>query len=251
MLKFHIITLFPELIQTYCSTSIIGRGIRNERLAVHTYNPRDYCLDKYRKVDDTPYGGGAGMVLKPEPFFATFEAIPRGAHSPVLITTPQGVPFKQAQARELSACEDITIFCGHYEGFDERIHSVATHEISVGDYVLTGGELPALTVIDAVGRLIPGVLGASVSLAEESFDEGLLEPPHYTKPPEFRNMPVPEILRSGDHKLIAQWRRQQSLKRTYLRRPELLAQATLTKEDQRYLDQIANENQTDTKEKED
>lgn len=188
------------------------------------------------------------MVLKPEPFFATFEAIPRALNSPVLITTPQGVPFKQAQARDLANCEDITIFCGHYEGFDERIHSVATHEISVGDYVLTGGELPALTVIDAVGRLIPGVLGASISLAEESFDEGLLEPPHYTKPPEFRNMPVPEILRSGDHKLISQWRRQQSLKRTYLRRPELLAQATLSKEDQRYLDQIADEHQTDTKE---
>lgn len=249
MLRFHIITLFPELIHTYCSTSIIGRGIRNERLSVHTYNPRDFCPDKYRKVDDTPYGGGAGMVLKPEPFFAAFESIPRQAASPVMITTPQGVPFKQALARDLSNGEDITIFCGHYEGFDERIHSVATHEISVGDYVLTGGELPALTVIDAVGRLVPGVLGASVSLAEESFDDGLLEPPQYTKPPDFRDMAVPEILLSGNHKLIAQWRRQQSLKRTFLRRPELLAQATLSKEDRRFLDQLADEKETDTKER--
>ena len=235
MLTFHVITLFPELIQTYCSTSIIGRGVQAERIAICTYNPRDFCQDKYRKVDDTPYGGGAGMVLKPEPIYAALESIKRTEESPVLLLTPQGDQFKQELAATLAKESDITLICGHYEGFDERIRSAATHEISVGDFVLTGGELPALAVVDAVSRLIPGVLGKIDSTTEESFNDHLLEAPHYTKPPQFRGMEVPQVLKSGDHKAIAKWRRQESLKRTLMRRPDLLKSAALTDADQRYL----------------
>lgn len=233
-LRFHVITLFPEMVESYCATSIIGRGIKAEKIAVKAYNPRDFCLDKYRKVDDTPYGGGAGMVLKPEPIFACFEAIERAASSPVLITTPQGDVFHQSMAEKFALEQDITLICGHYEGFDERIHTLATHEISIGDFVLTGGELAALTVIDAVGRLVPGVLGKSLSLYHESFNEsndGLLEGPSYTKPPEFRGMEVPEILRSGDHQKIMRWRREQALKRTLEKRPDLIEKAKLSKAD--------------------
>lgn len=235
MLNFHIITLFPELIQAYCSTSIIGRGIERGELSVRTYNPRDFCSDKYRKVDDTPYGGGAGMVLKPEPFYAAFESIQRKDNSPVVLTSPQGKPFKQKLAWSLSKETDLTILCGHYEGFDERIGSLATLEISTGDYVLTGGELAALTIIDAVGRLVPGVLGKSISLAHESFEDGLLEGPQYTKPPIFREMEVPDVLRSGNHRDIERWRRQQALKKTLECRPDLLAQARLSDEDRAFI----------------
>lgn len=241
VLKFHVITLFPELIQEYCSVSIIKRGIEKGELSVQTYNPRDFCQDKYRKVDDTPYGGGAGMVLKPEPFFAAFESISKSDGTPVIITSPQGVPFKQKHADELAEQEDIVIICGHYEGFDERIHSLATHEMSVGDYVLTGGELPALIMIDAVGRLVPGVIGKSISLAHESFVDSLLEGPQYTKPPEFRGMEVPEILLSGNHKKIEKWRRQQSLIRTKERRPDLLKNLALSKEDLAFLNSLDRE----------
>ena len=235
MLNFHVITLFPELITTYVSTSIIGRGIRSQRLAVNVVNPRDFCSDRYRKVDDSPYGGGAGMVLKPEPFFAAVESIPNWQKSAVILTTPQGKPFKQSLADELAHKEDIVILCGHYEGFDERIRTLATHEISIGDFVLTGGELASLILIDAIGRLVPGVLGKSMSLAEESFTDGLLEPPQYTKPAEFRGMHVPEILRSGDHKAVTKWRRQESLKRTLKRRPDLLQSVQLSAEEKRLL----------------
>jgi tRNA (guanine37-N1)-methyltransferase len=238
VLNFHIITLFPELIDEYCSVSIIKRGIEKGELSVRTYNPRDFCQDKYRKVDDTPYGGGAGMVLKPEPFFAAFESIPMSDGTPVVMTSPQGIPFRQELAWQFSEKEDIVIICGHYEGFDERIHTLATHEISVGDYVLTGGELPALIIIDAVGRLVPGVIGKSISLARETFVDSLLEGPQYTKPPEFRGMEVPEVLRSGNHKEIEKWRRQQSLIRTKERRPDLLKNMELSKEDRAFLNSL-------------
>jgi tRNA (guanine37-N1)-methyltransferase len=237
-MKFHIVSLFPELIQAYCSTSIIGRGAKAGKLTVLTYNPRDFCLDKYRKVDDTPYGGGAGMVLKPEPIFAAVESIDRPSGGPVLLMTPQGSPFKQSDAEQLANTTDIVIICGHYEGFDERIRTLATQEISIGDFVITGGELAALTVIDAVGRLIPGVLGKQCSLAEESFNGGLLEGPQYTKPPEFRGMIVPEILRSGDHKAIAAWRRNESIKRTVQRRPDLLPKADMTQPERRIVEKL-------------
>lgn len=240
MLTFHVITLFPELITQYCDTSIIGRGVRAGRIAIKTYNPRDFCPDKYRKVDDTPYGGGHGMVLKPEPIFAAFESIDVGSRAtmPVLLMSPQGQRLTQDKAQELSKHDDIVLICGHYEGFDERIRTLATQEISLGDFVLTGGELPALAVIDAVGRLIPGVLGKLGSTHDESFSDGLLEAPQYTKPQEFRGMAVPEILRSGDHKAVAVWRRQQALKRTLKRRPDLLSRANLNQTDRDYLEAL-------------
>jgi len=244
VLTFHVITLFPELITTYTSVSVIGRGIKAERLGVKTYNPRDYCPDKYKKVDDTPYGGGAGMVLKPEPFFAAYDDIINNVSAeqrenmPVLLMSPQGEPFKQETAQKLSESENIVILCGHYEGFDERIRTLATHEICIGDYILTGGELASLTVIDAVGRLIPGVLGKIASVHEESFSDGILEAPQYTKPPEFRGMEVPEILRGGDHKAITLWRRKQALLRTLKRRPDLLEKANLSAADRKMLAEI-------------
>ncbi len=243
LLRFHVITLFPELIDKYCSVSIISRGIDKGELGLKTYNPRDFCKDKYRKVDDSPYGGGAGMVLKPEPFFAAFESIERKQDSPVILMSPQGKPFSQKIAKELAIEEDLVLICGHYEGFDERICSLASHELSVGDYVLTGGELPALIVLDAVGRLVPGVVGKSISLVHESFEDGLLEGPQYTKPSEFRGMEVPEVLRSGNHKEIERWRRQESLKRTKERRPELLAELDLSREDLKYLDSLTEKGQ--------
>lgn len=238
MLTFHVITLFPEMVQQYCSVSIISRGIKAGHLSVKTYNPRDFCADKYRKVDDTPYGGGAGMVLKPEPFFAAYESIERDAGSPVILASPQGRRFVQDTAQSLSEEKHITVICGHYEGFDERIRTVATVEISVGDYVLTGGELAALIVIDAVGRLVPGVIGKSISLVHESFVDGLLEAPQYTKPAVFRGMEVPEILRSGNHAEIEKWRRRESLRRTQQRRPDLIKTANLTEDDRRFLDNL-------------
>lgn len=243
MLTFHVITLFPELIEQYCSVSIVKRGIEKGELAVKSYNPRDYCTDKYRKVDDTPYGGGAGMVLKPEPFYAAFEDIQSRISgnqkaAPVLLMSPQGKPFLQEDACSLAENSDVILICGHYEGFDERICSLATQEYSIGDYVLTGGELPALIIVDAVGRLVPGVIGKSISLVNESFVNNLLEGPQYTKPPVFRGMEVPEVLRSGNHKEIELWRKEQSLRRTRQRRPDLLARLDLDKQSKKLLDKI-------------
>ncbi len=252
MLTFHVITLFPDLLATYTAVSVIGRGIKAERLAVKTYNPRDFCSDKYKKVDDSPYGGGAGMVLKPEPFFAAYESICKTVSQstgddtekppmPVLLMSPQGKRFKQETAQSLSTETDIAIICGHYEGFDERIRTLATQEVCIGDYILTGGELASLVVIDAVGRLIPGVLGKIASVHDESFSDGILEAPQYTKPPEFRGMEVPEVLRGGDHKAITLWRRRQALIRTLKRRPDLLETAELSSTDRKLLDEIESE----------
>ena len=248
MLTFHVITLFPDLLTTYTAVSVIGRGVKAERLAVKTYNPRDFCPDKYKKVDDTPYGGGAGMVLKPEPFFAAYESICQSLKNaetrramPVLLMSPQGEPFKQETAQSLCGHTDITIICGHYEGFDERIRTLATQEVCIGDYILTGGELASLVVIDAVGRLIPEVIRKIASVHEESFSDGILEAPQYTKPPEFRGMEVPEILRGGDHKAITTWRRRQALMRTLKRRPDLLEKANLSAADRKILEEIESE----------
>lgn len=250
MLTFHIITLFPDLLTTYTGVSVIGRGIKAERLSIKTYNPRDFCPDKYKKVDDTPYGGGAGMVLKPEPFFAAFDSICQSVAAekrqtmPVLLMSPQGKPFKQEAAQRLSTHTDIAIICGHYEGFDERIRTLATEEICIGDYILTGGELASLVIIDAVGRLVPGVLGKIASVHDESFSDGILEAPQYTKPPEFRGMEVPEILRGGDHKAITRWRRKEALLRTMKRRPDLLEKAELSASDRKLLDEIEAEQES-------
>lgn len=242
MVTFHVITLFPELIEHYTSTSIIGRGIKAGRIALRTYNPRNFCLDKYRKVDDTPYGGGHGMVLKPEPIFAAFESIELSdkSNTPVLLMSPQGIQLTQETVAKLAALPEIVVICGHYEGFDERIRTLATDEISLGDFVLTGGELPALAVVDAVARLVPGVLGKIGSTHDESFQDGLLEAPQYTKPAEFRGMKVPEILRSGDHKAVSIWRRDMALERTLKRRPDLLAHARLDERDRQQLAKIRN-----------
>lgn len=241
MLRFDVITLFPELIDLYTRTSIIGRGITAEKIRVQNHNPRDFCTDKYKKVDDSPYGGGAGMVLKPEPFFATFESIERTADAPVILVSPQGMPFNSKMAEALSREKQITFFCGHYEGFDERIATLASHEISIGDFVITGGELAALIIIDAVSRFVPGVVGKHASVLSESFSDGLLEGPSYTKPPEFRGMSVPDILRSGDHKAIERWRRNEALRRTFERRPDLLNHAELSKEDLRFIEDLKKE----------
>jgi tRNA (guanine37-N1)-methyltransferase len=185
------------------------------------------------------------MVLKPEPFFAAVESIERNPASPVILMTPQGAPFKQADANAFAKETDITLLCGHYEGFDERIRSLCTHEISIGDFVLTGGELPALTIIDSVARLVPGVIGKLISVASESFVDGLLEGPQYTKPPVFRDMEVPEVLRSGNHREIEKWRRKQALLRTLKRRPDLISAAQLSKEEQKMLNEIRDtDNQT-------
>ncbi|HEY9774488.1 MAG TPA: tRNA (guanosine(37)-N1)-methyltransferase TrmD [Planktothrix sp.] len=237
-MKFVVVTLFPDLIMSYCRTSIIGRGMESGKILVETCNPREFCTDKYRRVDDTPYGGGPGMVLKPEPMFAAVESIDKPEGSPVILMTPHGEPFKQAIAEELAHETHIVFICGHYEGFDERIRTLATREISLGDFVMTGGELAALTIIDAVGRLVPGVIGKPISLADESFVSGILEAPQYTKPAEFRGMIVPQVLRGGNHKEVALWRRREALRRTYLRRPDLLANIELNRDEQKFLNEL-------------
>ncbi len=221
-MKFDIITLFPEIISNYCSFSIPARAQKQGIMSVNTVNPRDFTHDTHRKVDDTPYGGGAGMVLMCQPFYDAYESIPKTANSAALLLTPQGEVFNQEKAGQLAGNDQITMICGHYEGFDERIREIpGITEISLGDFILTGGELAALCIIDAVTRLLPGALGKDESVLEESFSEGLLEYPHYTRPYEFREKKVPDILLSGNHQEIAKWRREQALLRTKTKRPDL------------------------------
>ena len=220
-MNIHYLTLFPEMYEGVLSTSILGRAKEKGIVDYHTVNFRDYSGNKHNKVDDYPYGGGAGMVLKPEPVFNAMEAMdlekPR-----VILMCPQGRRFDQKMAEELSQEDDIVFICGHYEGYDERIRTLVTDEVSIGDYVLTGGELASMTMTDAIVRLIPGVLSREESHQEDSFSTGLLEHPHYTRPREYRGMEVPEVLLNGNHKLIEEWRREESLKRTRERRPDLL-----------------------------
>ncbi|OGI04262.1 MAG: tRNA (guanosine(37)-N1)-methyltransferase TrmD [Candidatus Melainabacteria bacterium GWF2_37_15] len=221
-MKFDIITLFPEIIDNYCSFSIPGRARKQGIITVNTTNPRDFTHDVHRKVDDTPYGGGAGMVLMCPPFYDAYESVQKVENSVTLLLTPQGQPFNQEKAVEFAQKEQLIMLCGHYEGFDERIRAIPDIiEISIGDFVLTGGELPALCIIDAVTRLLPGVLGKDESSVEESFYEGLLEYPHYTRPYDFRGMKVPDVLLSGNHKKIAEWRKEQAVLRTQQKRPDL------------------------------
>lgn len=218
-----IVTLFPGICEGPLRESIVGRARERGLVTVRTTNPRDFTEDRHRTVDDTPYGGGAGMVLKPEPLFAAVESR-RRSESHVVLLTPQGRPFTQATARRLAGMAHLVLVCGHYEGIDERACQVLMdEELSLGDYVLTNGTIAAVVVADAVIRLLPGVLGADESSQDESFGhDGWLEYPHYTRPVEFRGMRVPEVLLSGDHGNIEQWRREQSLLRTAARRPELL-----------------------------
>ena len=223
--RLDVVSLVPEVFDSLRGLGVIGRAFHAGIAELHTHNPRDYATDRYRKVDDEPYGGGAGMVLKPEPVFAAFEAIPLQPRRRVLLMTPQGKPLQQADLRRWAGdYEQLVLLCGHYEGFDERIRSLADEEVSLGDFVLTGGELPAMTIINGTVRLRPGTVGTADSLVEESHSAGLLEHPHYTRPATFREMDVPAVLRSGDHGAIASWRAEQQKERTQERRPDLWAQ---------------------------
>ncbi|MFA6989678.1 MAG: tRNA (guanosine(37)-N1)-methyltransferase TrmD [Candidatus Gastranaerophilaceae bacterium] len=221
-MKFDVITLFPELIQPYFNYSIMKRAINSGVISVNTINPRDFSKDKHKKVDDTPYGGGAGMVLMCEPVFDAYKSVEKLEKSSTILLTPQGIPYNQELAENFVKNEQLIFICGHYEGFDERIRTgIDCIEVSIGDFVLTGGELPALTIIDSVTRLIEGTLGKIESAHYDSFSDGLLEHPHYTRPFEFRGEKVPEVLLSGNHAEIAKWRKQQQIKRTKQQRPDL------------------------------
>ncbi|MBC8141799.1 MAG: tRNA (guanosine(37)-N1)-methyltransferase TrmD [Armatimonadetes bacterium] len=244
-MRVDIVTVFPDMVRQAAGASILGRAQASGKIELHVHDLRDYAANRHRSTDDAPFGGGAGMVMLPAPLFACVEAITGGAENvPVIYTAPDGEPFTQSVARELSAEARIIILCGHYEGVDERVRqSLVTREISIGDYVLTGGELPALVILDAVTRLLPDVLGNAASPHEESFGSGepgaevLLEYPQYTRPADFRGMVVPEVLQNGHHAKIMHWRRTQSLIRTRERRPDLFAKMLpLSKSDQKLLD---------------
>jgi tRNA (guanine37-N1)-methyltransferase len=236
-MQFEVFTLLPEVFPPYLESSILQRARQRGLIDVRLHNIREWARDKHHTTDDMPYGGGGGMVMKPEPIFDAVESIlGREGSVPLILLTPQGRVFSQTVARELSAHERIGLLCGRYEGVDERIRQhLVTDEISIGDYVLTGGELPALILIDALTRLLPGALGDPTGAEDDSHASGLLEYPHYTRPPEFRGQGVPEILLSGDHAKIAQWRREQSLLRTLERRPDLMEKAELSKKDREFL----------------
>lgn len=220
-MKIDVLTLFPEMFTGPLDVSIVARARKSGRLDLQIRNLRDWTHDRHKKVDDSPFGGGPGMVLKPEPIFEAVEAL-AGTGTRVVMMAPTGRPFTQAIAREMAGLEHLLFLCGSYEGFDERIRTLVQDELSIGDYVLTNGGLPAMVVIDAVTRLIPGVLGDDESAIDESFSHGLLEYPHYTRPAEFRGMKVPEVLMSGNHAEIEKWRREQARVRTKNRRPDLL-----------------------------
>ena len=223
-MRLDVVSLTPEAFAPLQGLGVIGRAFAAGRAELHIHNPRDFATDRYRKVDDEPYGGGAGMVLKPEPVFAAYESIPTQPRRRTLLMSPQGQPLRQQDLRRWATDYDQLVFlCGHYEGFDERIRSLADEEVSIGDFVLTGGELPAMTIINGVVRLLPGTVGTEACLEEESHSALLLEHPHYTRPADFRGMTVPEVLRSGDHGAIARWRADQQQQRTEERRPDLYA----------------------------
>jgi tRNA (guanine37-N1)-methyltransferase len=247
-MRFHVFTLFPEVFKPYLETSILQRARQRSLIEIDLYNIRDWSSDRHRSVDDEPYGGGGGMVMKPEPIFAAVEGVLGSPPScPVILLTPQGRLFTQEVAQELAdrggeagetgpAAGCLALLCGRYEGVDERVREhLVTDEISIGDYVISGGELAALLVIDAVSRLVPGVLGDPDGAWDDSHASGLLEYPHYTRPPEFRGWRAPEVLLSGDHGRIARWRREQALQRTKERRPDLLKHASLSPADQAFL----------------
>ena len=219
---FDVLTLFPEMIESCCSYSILKRAVDKDILSVNTINPRDFTLDRHKKVDDTPYGGGAGMVLMAQPYVDAYESIEKNENSVTVMLSPQGEPLTDSLVNDLAKYEQIVMLCGHYEGFDERIREIIKpKEISIGDFVLTGGELPALCLIDAVSRKIEGTLGKIESADEDSFSNGLIEYPHYTKPRAYRGLKVPEVLLNGNHKEIKEFRFQQSLERTKRKRPDL------------------------------
>jgi len=242
-MRFDVFTLFPSVFQPYLAASILARAAQTGLIEVALHDIRLWAEDKHHTTDDTPFGGGGGMVMKPEPVFAAVEAtLGMPFDCPLILMTPQGRTFNQQIARELSELPRVAFLCGHYEGIDERIREhLVTDEISIGDFVLTGGELPALMIIDAVTRLLPGALGDPEGALDDSFESGLLEYPHYTRPAEFRDWAVPAVLLSGNHAEINRWRREQALRRTFLRRPDLLASLALSDTDQRYLSRLVRE----------
>ena len=241
-MKVDILTLFPELFEPFFATSIIGRAVADEKVTLQTVNFRDYSKNKHHKVDDYPYGGGQGMLLTPEPIFDAVAHLATTAKSRVILLCPQGERFTQQKAEELATEEHLVFICGHYEGFDERIREhLVTDELSLGDFVLTGGETAAMVMIDAVVRLLPGALSKVSSHEDDSFSSGLLEFPQYTRPDDFRGMKVPDVLLSGNHANIAAWRRRESLRRTLMRRPDLLETADLDQSDLEILKQLKTE----------
>jgi tRNA (guanine37-N1)-methyltransferase len=246
-MRFDVFTLLPEVFPPYLDSSILKRARTRGLIDVQVHNIRDWATDKHHVTDDLPYGGGGGMVMKVEPMFAAVESVLGAPPAcPVIMLTPQGRLFTQKVADELAAQTHLALICGRYEGIDERIRShLVTDEISIGDYVLTGGELPALILIDALARLVPGVLGDPDGASDDSHASGLLEYPHYTRPPEFRGWQVPEVLLSGDHARVNRWRREQSLLRTRQRRPDLLEKADLSEKDLKFLEKTTTDPPTD------
>jgi len=241
-MRFQILTLFPDFFPSPLAASLIGKAIRRGLIEVEVLNIRDFAFGAHRVADDAPYGGGQGMVMKVEPVVAAIEAAARSAPSARrLLLSPRGRPFTQPLAEELAREAAVLLLCGHYEGLDERVRQFVDDELSIGDYVLAGGEAAALVVIDAVARLVPGFVGNAGSLAEESFDDGLLEYPQYTRPEVFRTIAVPPVLLSGNHAAIARWRRKERLRLTRRRRPDLLAHADLGEEDRKLLREIEEE----------
>ncbi len=242
-MKFDILTLFPNMFSSPLRESILGKAVEKELIQIQTINIRDFTVDKHQVVDDAPYGGGQGMVMKVEPIARAIESVKSQYPSAwTIYLTPQGKPFDQDSARRLSTQPHLVLLCGRYEGVDERAREFIDEEISIGDYVLTGGELAAMVLIDAVSRFIPGVLGSDRSAEEDSFFNSLLEYPQYTRPFDFRGRRVPEVLLSGNHSAISLWRRREAIKRTSLRRPDLLAKANLTGEDKRLLEELLQSN---------
>ena len=248
-MQFDVFTLLPEVFPSYLETSIIKRARERDLINVRVHNIRDYTHDKHHTTDDTPYGGGGGMVMKPEPVFEAIETVlginpdptqpEPTSNIPIILLTPQGRVFNQSIAQELSQHPHIALVCGRYEGIDERIREhLVTDEISIGDYVLTGGELPALILIDAIARLLPDVLGDPTGAQDDSHATGLLEYPHYTRPPEFRGWKTPDILLTGDHAKIDRWRREQSLLRTFNKRPDMLEKVELNKQDRKFIESL-------------
>lgn len=241
-MKIHVLSLFPDMFSGVFGASILKKAQEKGAVELAVTDIREYSENKHKQVDDYPYGGGAGMVLKPEPMFNAVEAITEGRKPRVILMCPQGERFTQKKAEELAKEEDLVFLCGHYEGYDERIREyLVTDEISIGDFVLTGGELPAMTVIDAIVRLLPGVLGQEDSHIQDSFSTGLLEHPHYTRPADFRGMTVPDVLLSGNHAKIEAWREEQSFKRTLERRPDLLEVLDLSEKQLKILEKIKSE----------
>ena len=238
-MRFDVLTLFPDMFEGPMTESILKRAQQSELLQVNLHNIRDYAFDKHRVTDDTPAGGGGGMVMKAEPIVLAVEALELSPQTPVILMSPQGRVFNQNVVRELAQHDQLVLICGRYEGVDERVRDlVITDEISIGDYVLTGGELAAMVVIDAVSRLIPGVLGARWGAEDDSHATGLLEHPHYTRPAEFRGLQIPAVLSSGNHQAVARWRRLESLRRTLNRRPDMLEALDLSPDEQAFIDEL-------------